>query len=267
MTENLNMNLAVLTIDPSSQRSGGSILGDKTRMDRLAFIDKAYVRPSPTRGVLGGVALMTGDVQQLCERVGFDAILVETVGVGQSEIEIDNVVDFVVYVVPPGSGDGLQGSKKGVMEIADLVAINKYDSEYKKVCERLKRQIENSITLTVPKHNYDDFYWFAPVELVSAKQPFNIENIWNHAEKFRTQFGDAKLKQRRSDQMRRGMWKFLGEALMRKLRENYEEHGNIYKKVIREAEQDIIDEKVSGHEAAMKIIKAIFNNNGKPNHQ
>ena len=97
-------------------------------MEHLAYDERAFVRPSPSRGVLGGVALNTGEVQRLCEGVGFDCILVETVGVGQSEIEIDNVVDFVVYVIPPGSGDGLQGSKKGVMEIADLVVINKYDS-------------------------------------------------------------------------------------------------------------------------------------------
>lgn len=96
-------------------------------MEVLSQIDNAYIRPSPTRGVLGGVALNTGEVERLCERVGYDAILVETVGVGQSEIEIDNVVDFVVYVIPPGSGDALQGSKKGIMEIADLVVVNKYD--------------------------------------------------------------------------------------------------------------------------------------------
>lgn len=134
ITQEQNKRLAVLAIDPSSQRTGGSILGDKTRMDELSFEEKAYVRPSPTRGVLGGVALNTSDVQRLCEHVGYDCIIIETVGVGQSEIEIDNVVDFVVYVVPPGSGDGLQGAKKGVMEIADLICINKYDSEYKKVC-------------------------------------------------------------------------------------------------------------------------------------
>lgn len=99
--------LAVLAVDPSSARTGGSILGDKTRMDRLSSLDNAYVRPSPTRGVLGGVALNTSEVQLLCEHVGFDVILVETVGVGQSEIAIDHMVDFVVFVVPPGSGDSL----------------------------------------------------------------------------------------------------------------------------------------------------------------
>ncbi len=154
--------------------------------------------------------------------MGFDAIIVETVGVGQSEIEIDNVVDFVVYVVPPGSGDGLQGSKKGVMEIADLVCINKYDTDYKRVCERLKRQIESSLTLSIPKHS--DFEWYAPVELVSARQPFNVESIWNHAKKFRENMGEENLKKRRSSQITKGMWRFLGDALMKRLKDDDQEH-------------------------------------------
>ena len=102
-------------------------MGDKTRMDELSKEPLAYLRPSPTRGILGGVALNTSEVQLLCEHTGHDVVLVETVGVGQSEIEIDNIVDFVVFIVPPGSGDSLQGSKKGIMEIADLVCVNKYD--------------------------------------------------------------------------------------------------------------------------------------------
>lgn len=108
-------------------------------MEQLIYEENAYVRPSPTKGFLGGVALNTSELQLLCEHVGFDVTLVETVGVGQNEISIDACADFVVFVVPPGSGDGLQGSKKGVMEIADLVIINKYDQDYKKVCQRLKR--------------------------------------------------------------------------------------------------------------------------------
>lgn len=123
-------------------------------MDELSINDNAFVRPSPTRGILGGVALNTSEVQKLCEHVGYDVILTETVGVGQSEIAIDHVVDCVVFIVPPGSGDSLQGSKKGVMEIADVVCVNKYDEEYKKVCQRLKRQIESAMTLTMSKHMY-----------------------------------------------------------------------------------------------------------------
>lgn len=168
-------------------------------MDKLSFSENAFVRPSPTRGMLGGIALNTGDVQQLCERVGFDAIIVETVGVGQSEIEIENIADFVVYVVPPGSGDSLQGAKKGVMEIADMVVINKYDSDYKKICERLKRQIESAMTLSMPKHCNEEFTWIPPVELVSAKQPFNVESIWNHGERFIKEMGPEYLQKRRSE--------------------------------------------------------------------
>jgi LAO/AO transport system kinase len=108
------------------------------------------------------------------------------VGVGQSEIEINNVVDFVVFVIPPGSGDSLQGSKKGVMEIADLICINKYDDDYKDVCVRLKRQIEGALSLTMSKHMYSSSSnpWFVPVELISAKENFNIECIWDSCHKF-----------------------------------------------------------------------------------
>lgn len=116
-----------------------------------------------------------------------------------------------------------------------MVVINKYDSEYRKVCERLKRQIEGSLSLTIPKYN-NDFTWYPQVELVSAKLPFNVESIWNHAERFRKEMGPVNLQKRRSDQTRRGMWRFLGDALMKKLKNDYEEHGNIYDKVIRQAE-------------------------------
>lgn len=166
-------------------------------------------------------------------------------------------MDFVVYVVPPGSGDGLQGSKKGVMEIADMVAINKYDGDYKRPCERLKRQIEGALTLSIPKHQ--SFEWYAPVELVSARQPFNVEAIWKTAEAFRKAMGEENLRKRRSQQIIRGMWRFLGDAIMKKLRSDYEDtRAHRYTELIQQAERDIVEEKVSGHEAAMKIINAIF---------
>ena len=185
--------MAVLAIDPSSKRSGGSILGDKTRMDLLGVKENAYVRPSPTKGVLGGVALNTGEVIMLTERSGYKATIVETVGLGQSEIEIDNVVDFVVYVVPPGSGDSLQGAKKGIMEVADLVVINKYDGDFKKVCKGLKGDISRAMHLTAPKH--ED--WIAPVELVSAATDYNVNSIWDQAWEFKKQVGDEYLLERR----------------------------------------------------------------------
>jgi LAO/AO transport system kinase len=118
--------------DPSSSRSGGSILGDKTRMTHLSNHPNAFVRPSPTRGTLGGVAQHTNDIVLLCEAAGYDIVLVESVGLGQSEIIIDDTVDMVMLIVPPAGGDELQGSKKGIMEIADIVVVNKADGDLKR---------------------------------------------------------------------------------------------------------------------------------------
>jgi LAO/AO transport system kinase len=124
--------VAVLAIDPSSSRTGGSILGDKTRMTHLSNDPHAFVRPSPSRGTLGGVAQHTNDIVLLCEAAGYDIILVESVGVGQSEIVIDDTVDMVMLLLPPAGGDELQGSKKGIMEIADMVVVNKADGDLKR---------------------------------------------------------------------------------------------------------------------------------------
>ncbi|ETV71923.1 LAO/AO transport system ATPase, variant 3 [Aphanomyces astaci] len=124
--------VAVLAIDPSSSVTGGSILGDKTRMTHLSNAPDAFVRPSPTRGTLGGVAQHTNEIVLLCEACGYDIVLVESVGLGQSEIVIDDTVDFVMLLVPPAGGDELQGSKKGIMEIADIVVVNKADGELKR---------------------------------------------------------------------------------------------------------------------------------------
>lgn len=115
--------------DPSSSRSGGSILGDKTRMEVLSNDPNAFVRPSPSRGTLGGVAQHTNDIVLLCEAAGYDIVLVESVGLGQSEIVIDDTVDMVMLLVPPAAGDELQGSKKGIVEIADIIVVNKADGE------------------------------------------------------------------------------------------------------------------------------------------
>ena len=121
--------VAALTIDPSSTRSGGSILGDKTRMEKLSASEQAFVRPSPSRGTLGGVAQDTAEAMVLCEAAGYDVILVETVGVGQSEVTVSDVVDMVVLLVAPGGGDELQGMKKGIVELAHLIVVNKADGD------------------------------------------------------------------------------------------------------------------------------------------
>ena len=146
------------------------------------------------------------------------------------------------------------------MEIADIVCINKYDGDYKKICERLKRMVENSLTLSMPKHS--NFEWFPSVELVSAKSNLNIDVIWDQALQFREAMGREILRERRNSQISRGMWKFLGETIMKKLMAEYVDEGtkNKYKDIIWEAEQEIIQEKITGHEAAMRVINAIFSN-------
>ena len=137
--------VAVLAVDPSSQRSGGSILGDKTRMASLAASDMAFIRPSPSRGSLGGVAQRTREVMLLCEAAGYDNILVETVGVGQSESAVRDMVDFFVLIALTGAGDELQGMKRGVMELADLVVVNKADGANLRAAERERVQLQNAL--------------------------------------------------------------------------------------------------------------------------
>ena len=222
----------MLAIDPSSKRTGGSILGDKTRMDKLSYEPNAFIRPTPSRGVLGGVALETSSVTLLFENCGYKSIVVESVGVGQSEIEIDNVVDFVVYVVPPGAGDGLQGAKKGIMEVADLIVVNKYDGDFKPVCKRVKRVIESSLSLSFRKHPE----WQVPVELVSAQENFNLETIWTHAHLFKQTLGEQKIQDRRLSQMREGMWSYLSHILMHRLRHGAQDHTHPVTATVHEVE-------------------------------
>ena len=153
--------VAVLAIDPSSSLSGGSILGDKTRMHELSRHPQAYIRPSPTSGFLGGVARKTRETMLVCEAAGFDTILVETVGVGQSEIEAASMVDLFVLLLLPNAGDELQGIKKGILEMADLVLINKADGNLKKDAEKTLRDFQGAKSYTIEAKNFGipDFLW------------------------------------------------------------------------------------------------------------
>ena len=167
--------VAVLAIDPSSQISGGSILGDKTRMNSLATSESAFIRPSPSRGSLGGVAQHTREAMLLCEAAGYDVIIVETVGVGQSETAVHDMVDFFLLIALAGAGDELQGLKRGVMELADIVAINKADGENLAGTERARVEAQNAlhyfpITLSG---------WTPRAVLCSAKTGKGISDLWN----------------------------------------------------------------------------------------
>jgi LAO/AO transport system kinase len=175
--------LAVLAIDPSSERSKGSILGDKTRMEELSGDKNAYIRPSPSAGSLGGVARKTRETIVLCEAAGFDHIFIETVGVGQSETAVHSMTDFFLLLMLAGAGDELQGIKRGIMEMADLIAINKADGKNVERADIAKAQYKNAIHLFPPKESE----WSPQVLTCSAYHKKGIEAIWEQIENFRTQ--------------------------------------------------------------------------------
>ncbi|HET8861433.1 methylmalonyl Co-A mutase-associated GTPase MeaB [Marivirga sp.] len=172
--------LAVLTIDPSSQKTGGSILGDKTRMERLSQSKNAFIRPSPSGDALGGVAHKTRETMLLCEAAGFDVIFIETVGVGQSETAVKNMVDFFLLLMLAGAGDELQGIKKGIMEMADAIAINKADGENIKNAKNAQREYQNALHLFPANENG----WIPKVNICSALQNEGLKDIWKTMQEF-----------------------------------------------------------------------------------
>ncbi|GGK44230.1 methylmalonyl Co-A mutase-associated GTPase MeaB [Salinarimonas ramus] len=166
--------LAVLAVDPSSSRTGGSILGDKTRMARLAVDENAYVRPSPSSGTLGGVAARTRETMLLCEAAGFDVILVETVGVGQSETAVADLTDFFLVLMLPGAGDELQGIKKGVLEIADMIAVNKAEGENAARARAAAAEYRTALSILTPASSL----WTPPVVTVSGLNGEGLDALW-----------------------------------------------------------------------------------------
>ena len=175
--------LAVLAIDPTSQRSKGSIMGDKTRMEELSHDPLAYIRPSPSGGSLGGVANKTRETMLLCEAAGFEIILVETVGVGQSETVVKGMVDFFLLLMLAGAGDELQGIKKGIMEMADAVVITKADGDNQASAQRAVIEYQNAFHLFPPGENG----WFPPVLTCSALEKRGLDEVWNRILQFDTQ--------------------------------------------------------------------------------
>ena len=172
--------VAVLAVDPSSPSSGGSILGDKTRMETLAGREGAFIRPSPTSGTLGGVAKRTRESMMLCEAAGFDVVLVETVGVGQSEFEVASMVDCFMVLMLPGAGDSLQGIKRGILEITDILVVNKADGEQKKLAERAIAEYKHAFQLLTPKYEGVEVKFLT----VSAIEKKGITETWSEVGEF-----------------------------------------------------------------------------------
>lgn len=202
--------LAVLTVDPSSSRSKGSILGDKTRMPVLSASEMAFIRPSPTSGSLGGVARQTRETMLLCEAAGFDTVFVETVGVGQSEITVHSMTDFFLLILIAGAGDELQGIKRGVMEMADMIAINKAEGDNLKAAKRAKLDYENALSL-FPKPPSGIR---ADVLTCSALNNTGIKEIWNEIEfHIDTVKKSGYFKQNRSEQAVHWMYETISQQL------------------------------------------------------
>ena len=177
----MGISVAVLTIDPSSKINGGSILGDKTRMEDLSRESNVFIRPSPSKGELGGVAEHSYESILLCEKAGFDVILIETVGVGQSETHVKHVVDFFLLLILAGAGDELQGIKRGIMELADGIAITKSDGDNEKNAKIARNSYQNAIHLLPAKNNN----WIPNVKTCSSVENKGIAEIWKSLEKFR----------------------------------------------------------------------------------
>ena len=202
--------VAVLAVDPSSKRSGGSVLADKTRMEKLAVEERAFIRPSPSGGTLGGVARKTRETMIVCEAAGFDVIIVETVGVGQSETTVASMVDFFLVLMIAGAGDELQGIKKGILELADAVAVNKADGDNIERAEFARKQYETALHFLAPSSPT----WTPPVLTCSALEMIDIDVIWDtvteHHRKL-TQTGE--LIANRKKQAVDWMWSLIKEGL------------------------------------------------------
>jgi len=253
-----NHKLAVLAVDPSSEKSKGSILGDKTRMESLSTNPSVFIRPSPSGGTLGGVARRTREAMILCEAAGFDVILIETVGVGQSETMVYNMVDMFLLLMLAGAGDELQGIKRGIMEMADIITITKADGSNLQRCEIAANEIRNAIHY-LPKQESG---WTPQVTLCSAITGFGLHELWELINKYFTFVKNNKyFETRRTQQLKHWMYETIWDLL----KENFYSQPEI-NKIIQENEKKVLNNLLSPVTAAEIIIDSyykILKNNDK----
>lgn len=249
--------VAVLAVDPSSSLSRGSILGDKTRMHNLAKDPNAFIRPSPTGKSLGGVASKTRESIVLCEAAGFNVVLIETVGVGQSEIAVHQMVDFFLLLQLPGAGDELQGIKRGIVEMADAIAINKADGDILSLAKRAKIEYSRALHLYPPKENG----WVPKVFLCSALENTGIREIWEMIEKYEAQTKDnGHFVSTRKEQNRYWFLQAVEDGLIRSFHEN-----RAIKSQMDKLLQDVMENRVSPLSAAEKLLASFSEQStGKP---
>ena len=243
--------LAVLAIDPSSERSKGSILGDKTRMEELAGDKNAYIRPSPSAGSLGGVARKTRETIILCEAAGFDHIFIETVGVGQSETAVHSMTDFFLLLMLAGAGDELQGIKRGIMEMADLIAINKADGNNLEKAAMAKTQYQNALHLFPKK----DSGWNPEVVTCSSINKKGIKEIWNTVEAYRKLTSQNEYFFRKRNEQST-FW--MRETIDEQMKRAFYQHPEIKIK-LKEFEQKVLNDEMSSFVAAGELLKLYKN--------
>ena len=247
--------VAVLAVDPTSAISGGSILGDKTRMEKLSRHPSAYIRPSPSGGALGGVTRKTRETITLCEAAGYDVILVETVGVGQSEIAVRSMTDFYLLLALTGAGDELQGLKKGIVEMADAIAVTKADGDNLAAAERLKVELTQVLHLLSPATPG----WRPEVTTCSALTGAGIAEVWELVEKFRTDMQKSgEWSARRVAQVQEGLIEFAREQVLAGMADS-----PAVQKDLNALGQAVAEGKTTLREAASKVARDFLRERGK----
>ena len=240
--------VAVLAVDPSSSRSGGSILGDKTRMADLSREPRAYIRPSPSRGTLGGIARRTRETMLLCEAAGYDVVIVETVGVGQSETAVADMVDLFALILSPGGGDELQGLKRGVVELAELIIVNKADGDLAGPARRLAGEYQNALSLLRPLTTN----WRAEVAMCSALERTGISEIWQVLQRHQAALGaSGEIDARRQTQARNWLWRDVNEGILEQLRDDSQT-----RQLAAELEDQVAANRLVPAQAAARLIDA-----------
>ena len=247
----LDHKVAVLAVDPTSSRTGGSILGDKTRMQELSRDKNAFIRPSPTSGTLGGVTRVTRETIILCEAAGFDVILVETVGVGQSEIMVSQMVDFFLALMLPGAGDELQGIKKGILEIADMIAVNKADGEMKNAANRAVMEYQHALDILNPK----SANWKPRSLSCSAYTGDGLVAIWETICGYKRLLKDAgEWQEKRKSQQVEWMWAIIRERILSKIETNEK-----VQSLVPQLELQVAESKLTPALAALEILTVVGN--------
>lgn len=242
--------VAVLAVDPTSSRTGGSILGDKTRMQELSRNADAFIRPSPTGGTLGGVARRTREAMLVCEAAGFDVVVVETVGVGQSEIAVADMVDMFLLLLLPGGGDELQGIKKGISEIADLLVVNKADAGMKDAARAAAAEYKSALRMLRPANEA----WKPPVLTCSALEHRGIDKVWAAISDYRRKLGESgDLARRRAEQARSWMWNEVEETLLRA----FKDHPGVSRR-LPELERAVTEGRIPAAAAARELLDAFL---------